>query len=564
MANPITSIILTAVDKTKAAFLSAKGGLASIGETAAGLKATLAGLFTGISVAVFVGQIRRAIDEMDEVGKAAKRAGTSVESFSALNYAASQTGVQDMEKSLIALSDSLDSAKDGTGAAAEAFAALRIDPAQFRDPADALVALAERFAELPNGVDKTALAIDIFGKRLGPGMIPLLNEGAEGIRRYREEAEALGKVISNVSAEDAERFNDNLDKLKSSSDGLGISLAQNILPQLTQVSDAMTEAAKDGSLLKAAWVGLGGLGAALFTDDLLSNTEKLAKAQNDLARATEAAAKVGIGDTAYITRQRAQVKALQDLVDAENKAAAAKTENAKASAKAARDNERAMEARQQDVESFKQSVNEQITDAERLQAALQTAFGQSVRAEEDYLRRAKKLRDEASGKPQAGSDPESQAVAALDATIAAMRLQREAGTANLESVQDQAEALREMAGRIDDVGKAEEFRRQANLAEAAALERAAAEERDRYRGLAEQQAESARQSKNLKDALDGIGKEISVDIKPGAQMAQVKQELTDIKHLIDYIKANPVKINLESSGNTDAIRTSALQHGRRR
>ena len=50
MANPITQIILTAVDRTKAAFASAKGGIDSIGSAATGVSGLLRNLFAGLSV----------------------------------------------------------------------------------------------------------------------------------------------------------------------------------------------------------------------------------------------------------------------------------------------------------------------------------------------------------------------------------------------------------------------------------------------------------------------------------------------------------------------------------
>lgn len=138
MANPVTRIILSAVDRTKAAFASVKGGLASIGASAMSLSGMLGGIFTGLSVAAFVGQIKKAIDSMDDARKSAQAAGTSVENFTALKFAGDQSGVADMQKSLVALTDSLAAARSGTGPAAEAFKALRIDPTQFTDSSDAL------------------------------------------------------------------------------------------------------------------------------------------------------------------------------------------------------------------------------------------------------------------------------------------------------------------------------------------------------------------------------------------------------------------------------------------
>ena len=558
MANPVTRVIITAVDRTKAAFASVKGGLASLGSSATALTGMLGSLFVGLSVVGFVGKIKQAVDALDEVSKSAQKAGTSTENLSALNFAGDQSGVKDMTKSLVALVDSLDQAKSGTGPAAEAFATLRIDPAQFTDSSDALDAIAERFAVMPDGVDKTALAIDLFGKKIGPELIPLLNQGREGIQALKDEAAALGVVIGGDSARAAEQFNDNLDKLKTASNGLGISIANEILPGLNQVTEAMVAAAKEGGLLESLWVGLGGLGAALFTDDLLTNTQKLAKAQKQLNEALAGGFKE---EHEWVRELRLSILVLGNKVAAEEKAAAAERAAAAESKKYTAD-------RKANNEELKKSTDEQIKDAQRLQSALQSAFSASIKAEEDYLRQAKKLRAEANGAATVGTDPESQASATLDATIAAMRLQREAGTANLDSVRDQADALRAMADQLEDVRLKEDLRRMANQAEAAALERAAAEERARYEELARQQAESVRQSDNLKAALDGIGKEVSVEVKPGTQMEKTKQDLSEIVHLLEVIKQNgPINVNAAAPAGTastaEALRLAALQFGGR-
>ena len=186
---------------------------------------------------------------------------------------------------------------------------------------------------------------------------------------------------------------------------------------------------------------------------------------------------------------------------------------------------------------------------------------------EDYLRQAKKLRAEGAGAGDVGSDAESQASATLDATIAAMKLQREAGTANLETVQDQADALRAMADQLEDVRLKEDLRRQANLAEAGALEKAAAEERARYTGLAEQQEKSVQQSESLKASLDGIGKEVSVEVKPGAQLEKTKEDLREILDLLNKIGDKPLAVGTVVNGSSAdmaaALREAALKYGRR-
>ncbi len=569
MANPITQIIITAVDRTKAAFGSVKSGLSSMGDTALGLRSLIGGLFVGVSVVKFIGELKRAVDGMDEAYKSAQAAGTSVENFSALTYAAGQSGAgpEVLSKSLVNLAVNLSDAKNGTGEAVDAFAKLNLDPHKFTDSSDALLKIADQFKDMPDGINKTALAADLFGKKIGPQLIPFLNQGSAGIERLKEEAAALGVVLDTETSQAAEEFNDNLDKLKKAGEGLGINLAKEIVGPLGQITEAMATAAKDSGLLMAGWVALGGLGAALFTDDLLSNTQKLAKAQAELAKATEGARLAGIDDTGYIKRKREEVRVLQEKVDAEKKARAAEAETAKQAKLNAAAEELQAEKREENAKALKESTKEQIDDAKRLQTALRSGWDAAIKAEEDYLRQAKKLRDEANGKQTVGDDPESQAAAKLDAVTAAMKLNRTAGTDSLQSTQDQAEALRTLADQLDDVALKTDLRRQANLAEATALEKAAAAEGERARGLAKQQDENDRRMENSKAALEGIGKEVSVEIKPGTQTDATLAKLKEIKSLIDYIKdAGPISTSASvpgASASAADLSKAALQYGRR-
>lgn len=565
MANPITQIVLSAVDRTKAAFASVKGGFESLRASAGGLKSLLAGIGVGLTFAGVVGAFKRAADAMDDAYKSAQKIGTSVENFSALSYAAGQSGVpvETLEKSLLKLSRTMDDARTGTGKAAETFARLQIDPKQFADPADALLVIAERFQQLPDGATKAALAQELFG-RTGAELIPLLNQGAAGIRELTTEAKELGRVFETEAAAAAEQFNDNLDKLKTAGEGLVVNALTPMLPGLTEVTRLMADAAKEGGILSAIWAGLKLAAGDFLTNESLKPTYRLAEAQKQL----NALRADGFDeDHRRIVQLKQYIPLLTVLADEEKRAADAKSDASEKAKQAGKDSMLAMEARKDEVASFKESVNEQVKDAERLQSALQTAFSASIKSEESYLRQAKKLRAEASGSGTAGTDPESQAKATLDATIAAMKLQREAGTASLETVQDQAEALRNMAGQITDVAKAEDYRRQANLAEAKALERAAAEEKARYQGLAEQQARSVSESETLKAALDGIGKEVSVDIKMNG-LDKAIAGLERYAHLIDAIKAkgpiDATAAGTSGAGMTDSLRTAALQHGRRR
>lgn len=93
------------------------------------------------------------------------------------------------------------------------------------------------FAGLPDGPEKTALALKVFGKA-GAELIPLLNEGQSGIAAYTSELERLGGVVTPEAAAQADQFNDNLDKLKVAVGGLALQVAGDLLPDMIALTES--------------------------------------------------------------------------------------------------------------------------------------------------------------------------------------------------------------------------------------------------------------------------------------------------------------------------------------
>ncbi|MET3349044.1 UNVERIFIED_ORG: putative nucleic acid-binding Zn-ribbon protein [Arthrobacter sp. UYEF1] len=58
-----------------------------------------------------------------------------------------------------------------------------------------LLAVADRFKEMPNGAEKTAAAMSLFG-RSGKDLLPLLNQGSKGIEALMEKADKLGLTLN--------------------------------------------------------------------------------------------------------------------------------------------------------------------------------------------------------------------------------------------------------------------------------------------------------------------------------------------------------------------------------
>jgi hypothetical protein len=82
---------------------------------------------------------------------------------------------------------------DETPNAKRALDALGLSFADIRNktPEAQLELLATKFASIRDGADKDAIAIELLG-RAGVNLIPILNQGAEGIRHWKQMADELG------------------------------------------------------------------------------------------------------------------------------------------------------------------------------------------------------------------------------------------------------------------------------------------------------------------------------------------------------------------------------------
>jgi hypothetical protein len=215
---------------------------------AAGKAIGLAAVASGAALTALVSiQIKQA----DQSRKTAQSIGLSTEAYTALTFAASQSGVEQaaLTASLGKLNRSMLEAATGTEQYEQAFAALGVSvigaSGDLRNGEDVLKDIAERFKDLPDGAEKSAIAMDLLG-RSGTKLIPLLNSGASGIDALTKQAETLGLVISEKTAMEAELFNDSLAVMGALSTGLGRRVAADLLPNLSVLADDFARSASEG------------------------------------------------------------------------------------------------------------------------------------------------------------------------------------------------------------------------------------------------------------------------------------------------------------------------------
>jgi len=194
--------------------------------------AVAGGIITGALTAC----IMKSVAFGDQLDKMSKRTGVSVESLSALKYAADLSGasIETVENSLRFMARAMDDVSKGTGEALETFKKLGISVSDtqgnLRPTVEVMKEVATKIAAMTNETQRVAAATDIFGSRYGTQLLPLLMEGSKGIENLMNKAKDLGIVMSTEAATKAAEFNDRLDELKASIGMVAVKIGTSLLP----------------------------------------------------------------------------------------------------------------------------------------------------------------------------------------------------------------------------------------------------------------------------------------------------------------------------------------------
>lgn len=210
-------------------------------------------------------------DLADEAGKAAIRTGLNVQVWQELAgvATAAEVPIDAFEKALIKMSKAAFGASEGSEEMAKTFQALGVStrgPAgELKDGEQLLLELADRFAEMPDGIRKTSLATQAFG-RDGTRMLQMLNMGSAGISAMRAEVVELGIVIDQEGIEAANRWEEQQKRFNRVLLGLKTTIGTELIKAFLKMKDAIggvTKVLGDfiSTFLKA-WKGIViGLGA---------------------------------------------------------------------------------------------------------------------------------------------------------------------------------------------------------------------------------------------------------------------------------------------------------------
>ena len=224
----------------------------AMGATAAAVGAAMVAAF-GAAVeaakevgAALVGTTVDAAHYSDELLTMSTTTGLSVETLQELNYAAElmDTDVSTITGSMIKLEKSMDAAREGTGAAAESYAALGIavtnEDGTLRDSEAVFWEVIDALGTMEEGTERNMLAQDLLGKS-SRELNNLIAVGSEGFASLAEEAKNTGYVMSDETVEKFGALDDQLVRLSNGTTAAKNALGTVLLPTLTNLAGSGTD-----------------------------------------------------------------------------------------------------------------------------------------------------------------------------------------------------------------------------------------------------------------------------------------------------------------------------------
>lgn len=187
-----------------AVFSRLKTDAKGVGDAFGGLRDKLGSAFSrlGVAAGIVGGAVAGVsyltsefVDQGDALADQAEALNISTEALQTWQFAAGTVGIES-EKLGAILSKLQTKISEGSDGTKEAFGTLGISFSKIGKlkPEEQLTHIAEAFSRLPDTVNKTALANNVFGKS-GYKLLPVLNAGAAGLKDIYEQAKATGYIL---------------------------------------------------------------------------------------------------------------------------------------------------------------------------------------------------------------------------------------------------------------------------------------------------------------------------------------------------------------------------------
>lgn len=241
--------------ESRSAARGASSAFDGVGRSVSRLRGLLGTVGIGVTAAGLVGFAKAALDSAEEMGKFADSIGGTVEGVSTLKQVAKDNEVQfeTLRTSLTQFVGNLGDLDQGVKEQVKAFRALGLSAQDFagKDTIQAFDLVAQRLGKMEAGTRRTQIAMDVFGKKTGPQLIPVLQALAdEGFAAATERARELGVLIDGDLSAAAEAANDSFDLFKAQAEGVANAFVAGLGPSIVQVMADVSSSIDGGGVKK--------------------------------------------------------------------------------------------------------------------------------------------------------------------------------------------------------------------------------------------------------------------------------------------------------------------------
>lgn len=202
-----------------------------------------------VGISMTVDAIKEFVASMAELGEQFERTsailGVSLQEVGEFKFIAEATGgtLDTMSLGMERLAFNMERAAAGSKAEQAAFTELGVsakDGAGHLKSLDGMLnEVADAFSKHADGAEKTALAIQLFG-RAGANMIPVLNQGRAGLQELRDQAQKTGDVLDEATVKGMAETQRHIVIMNASLQGLGATIFSYLKPIVDSVVDTFS------------------------------------------------------------------------------------------------------------------------------------------------------------------------------------------------------------------------------------------------------------------------------------------------------------------------------------
>lgn len=243
--DKMSRIVDEAVKKSTDKLSAFERTTSKIGRSMMNAGTVMAGAGAAVGASIFaVG--KASADYAGDMFDMARSTGMGVESFQKIAYAAKMSGIEaeKVTTSFIKFDKMIVDAAGGNKAYMQTFKDLGIkikdSAGNLRQPNEIFEDVADIFHNTEDGIGKTALAVELFGKS-GADLIPMLNDGKAGLKAFYAEAERLGLALSNEMIAKGDAFSDQLENIGEQVKGVKLQLGAALIPALSAATEKISK-----------------------------------------------------------------------------------------------------------------------------------------------------------------------------------------------------------------------------------------------------------------------------------------------------------------------------------